>query len=224
MSMRISSIVLALTATATLFAGPLEESDRAKALNELNASGRQFLHAIADLSQSQWTYKAGPDRWSIAEVAEHIIAAEDYIGSLVTKQMMGSPADPAKALQRKPALAKMDNGLLGNLRDRSKKATAPGEIIPKGIYKTPADAAAAFTAARDKTLNYVKTTNDNLREHFATPFPGFEMDGVQGLLMIAGHNERHVLQILEVKQSPGYPATGVIDDRLTKPTITLPSK
>jgi hypothetical protein len=40
------------------------------------------------------------------------------------------------------------------------------------------------------------------------------MDGVQGLLMIAGHNERHVLQMQKVKQSPGYP--GLIDDRNIK--------
>jgi hypothetical protein len=127
---------------------------------------------------------------------------------------MGSPADPAKAEQRKPGITKMDEGFLANLRDRSQKANAPGEIVPKGIYKTPSDAAVAFQAARDKTLNYVLTTHDALREHFATPFPGFEMDGVQSLLMIAGHNERHVLQMQEVKQSPGYP--GLIDDRNIK--------
>jgi hypothetical protein len=31
------------------------------------------------------------------------------------------------------------------------------------------------------------------------------MDGVQGMLMLAAHTERHVAQIEEVKQSPGYP-------------------
>jgi hypothetical protein len=115
----------------------------------------------------------------------------------------------------------MDEEFLAGLRDRSQKVSAPGEIVPKGIYKSPEDAAAAFQAARDKTLAYVHSTGDALRDHFATPFPGFEMDGVQGLLMIAGHNERHVLQIQEVKQSPGYP--GLVDDRLVKPA-GLPPK
>ena len=204
--MRLFIALLALSISATAFTGPLEKSDRERTLSELHASRKQFLDAITGLSQAQWTYKAGPDRWSIAEVAEHIIAAEDYIGNLATKQIMTAPADSARAEQRKPALAKMDEGLLGMLRDRGQKATAPGEIVPKGIYKMPKDAADAFKAAREKTLEYVRTTNDALRDHFATPFPGFEMDGVQALLMIAGHNERHVLQMLEVKQSPGYPA------------------
>lgn len=214
--MRFRVIVLALSAATALAGGPMENSDRERVVSELQTSRRQFLDAVTGLSPAQWTYKAGPDRWSIAEVAEHIIAAESYIGGTgLLKQVMSSPADPAKAEQRKPALTKMDEGLLAGLRDRSRKADAPGEIVPKGIYKTPQEAADAFNAGREKTLAYVRTTNDALREHFATPFPGFEMDGVQALLMVAGHNERHVLQMLEVKQSPGYP--GTIDDRNLKP-------
>jgi hypothetical protein len=213
--MRHSAVICLLTAAATLAAGPLEKSDRERVITELQTSRQQFLDAIAGLSPAQWKYKAAPERWSIAEVAEHIIAAEDYIGSGLLKQVMGSPTDPAKAEQRKPVITKMDEGLLAGLRDRSKKASAPGEIVPKGVYKTPQEAADAFKAAREKTVEYVRTTNDPLRDHFTTPFPGFEMDGVQALLMVAGHNERHVLQMLEVKQSSGYP--GLIDDRNMKP-------
>jgi hypothetical protein len=200
--MRLAPFVVAVTAVATSFAGPLNQTDRERVLSELQASRKQFLDAISGLSQAQWTYKAGPDRWSIAEVAEHIIAAEGFIGSIVT---MSSPADPEKAEKRRPTVSRMDEAFLAGLRDRSRKATAPGEIVPKGIYKTPEEAADAFKAAREKTLEYARTTNDPLRDHFATPFPGFEMDGVQDLLMVAGHNERHVLQMLEVKESPGYP-------------------
>ena len=206
--MRNSALTLALFGTlfaAAASGAPLNQSDRDRALSELYASRKQFLDAVAGLTPAQWTFKAGPDRWSIAEVAEHIIAAEDYLGSMVTKRMLGSPADEAKAAARAQGIQKMDEGFLANLRDRSQKLTAPGEIVPKGIYKTPAEAVAAFKAKRDKTLDYVRTTQDPLREHFATPFPGFEMDGVQGLLMIAGHNERHVLQMEEVKQAPNYP-------------------
>jgi hypothetical protein len=220
--MRYSTAILATLAVASLAAGPLEKSDRERVISELQTSRQQFLDTIAGLSPAQWKYKAGPDRWSIAEVAEHIIAAEDYIGSGLTKQVMSSPADPAKAESRKPGINKMDEGLLAGLRDRSRKAEAPGEIVPKGIYKTPQEAADAFQAAREKTLEYVRTTNDALRDHFATPFPGFEMDGVQAFLMVAGHNERHVLQMLEVKQSPGYP--GTIDDRVNKPAGLLRQK
>jgi hypothetical protein len=198
-------VVLIAVMAGTLQAGPLEKSDRERALSELHASRKQFLDAVAGLSQAQWTYKAGPDRWSIAEIAEHIIASEDYIGTGVMKMIMGSPADTAKAEQRHAGIAKLDEDFLGFLRDRAQKATAPGETVPKGIYKTPGEAATAFKAAREKTLEYTRTTNDALRDHFAKPFPGFETDGVQALLMIAGHNERHVAQMVEVKASAGFP-------------------
>jgi len=209
--MKLFSLAAVLFAASTLLASPadtgaFDKSDRERVLSELHASRKQFLDAIANLSQAQWTWKAGPDRWSIAEVAEHIIAAETFIGDMRTKQIMTSPADPGKAEQRHAAITKMDEGFLASLRDRSQKASAPGEIVPKGIYKTPKEAAEAFKAAREKTLDYVRTTNDPLREHFTKAFGSFEMDGVQALLMIAGHNERHVLQMLEVKASPGFPA------------------
>ena len=197
--------LMAAFSAATSSAAPLNQSDRDRALSELYASRKQFFDAVANLTPEQWRFKAGPDRWSIAEVAEHIIGAEDYIGGMVTKQMMALPADEAKAAARAKTNQQMDEGFLAGLRDRSKKANAPGEIVPKGIYNTPADAIAAFKSKRDKTLDYVRSTNDALRDHFLTPFPGFEMDGVQGLLMIAGHNERHVLQMEEVKQSANYP-------------------
>lgn len=197
--------IVALFASVTALAGPLTDSDRGRILTELQASRKQFLDSIAGLSQAQWTYKAGPDRWSIAEVSEHIIAAEDYIGSGLKGPLLSSPADPAKAEKRQPSNSMIDEKVLVMLRDRSQKATAPGEITPKGIYKTPQDAVDAFNAARDKTVEYVKTTQGDYRDHFFSPLPGAELDGVQGFLFLAGHNERHVEQIEEVKQSPGYP-------------------
>lgn len=198
------SVTVALAVGAT--AAPLQQNDRERVLSELHASRKQFLDFIQGVSPAQWTFKAGPDRWSIAEVAEHIIAAENYLGTMVQKQIMHAPADAAKAETRKPTNGKTDEAFLAQLRDRSQKAQAPGEIVLKGTIKTPADAADQFKAAREKNLDYVRTTQDALREHFFSPFPGSELDGVQGLLMIAGHNERHVLQLLEVKQAPGYPA------------------
>lgn len=187
-----------------VFAEPLAESDRSRLLSELHASGKQLLDSISGLTQAQWNYKAAPDRWSIKEVTEHITTAEPYLRGLAVKSMSG-PVDEAKAAKRKDSNAKTDEAILAMLRNRSQKASAPGELVPRGIYATPADAEKVFKAEREKTLEYVRTTKDDLRGHFVSPQPNNEMDGVQFLLLLAGHNERHVLQIEEVKQSPGYP-------------------
>ena len=65
-----SGVVAILAAVSTLQGGPPEKADRERVLSELQTSRKQFLDAIANLSAAQWTFKAGPDRWSIAEVAD----------------------------------------------------------------------------------------------------------------------------------------------------------
>jgi hypothetical protein len=192
-------------AAGRVMAGPLTGADRAKVERELQASRTRFLEAIAGLSPAQWTFKAGPARWSIAEVAEHIVKAEGFIGGVVRESLVKGPADTAKAARHQPENATLDDGVLAAIRDRSKKAEAPAPIVPTGIYKTPRDAADAFTIARDQTIAYIRTTHDALRDQFSSQITGAELDGVQGFLTLSGHTDRHVAQIDEVKQSPGYP-------------------
>jgi hypothetical protein len=199
------SALFALIAALTVFGGPLIESDRGRVLSELYSSRKLFLDSINGLSAAQWTYKAGPDRWSIAEISEHIVAAEGFIGAVAKESVTKSQADTAKAEQRAADDAKMDEALLAALRDRTKKVIAPAQMTPKGIYKTPHEAAEAFNRAREKTIEYVLNTEDDLRDHFSYELTGSELDGVQGLLLVAGHTERHVEQIDEVKQSAEYP-------------------
>ena len=63
----------------------------------------------------------------------------------------------------------------------------------------------AFTAARDTTVDYVKTTADDMRAH-AAPHPVLKtLDGYQWLLLLSAHTARHTTQIEEVKTSAGYP-------------------
>ena len=62
----------ALTCLAlTLFVAPgaaqqLTEQDRLTLQKHLQQTRQAFLESISGLSDAQWTYKAGPDRWSIA--------------------------------------------------------------------------------------------------------------------------------------------------------------
>jgi hypothetical protein len=60
-----------------------------------------------------------------------------------------------------------------------------------------------FSQRRERTLEYVRTTQNALRMHFDSGASG--LDAYQWLLAIAGHTERHVLQINEVKADPRYP-------------------
>ena len=54
-------------------------------------------------------------------------------------------------------------------------------------------------------MDYVRTTNDDLRDHFG-PHPMLgTMDAYQWILLISAHSERHTKQIEEVKADPNFP-------------------
>ena len=112
---------------------------------------------------------------------------------------MNAPANPEKRLGIK------DKYIVTFLTDRSKKGQAPEPIQPKGNFKSMEEMIQQFNAARDKHIEYMKTTQDDIRNH-CTPHPAFGMlDSYQWMLLVAAHSKRHTLQIEEVKASPGFP-------------------
>ena len=79
----------------------LSQSERDFAINHLQSTRKLFLDSITGLTPEQWSFKAAPDRWSIAECAEHITIAEDFIFGLVQNQVLKTPADPPNGLKSK---------------------------------------------------------------------------------------------------------------------------
>lgn len=192
-----------ISVSAPAFAPTLSQADRDKAVAELEGSRQAFLEATKGLSPAQWNFKAGPDRWSIAQCAEHIALSEDFIFGVVTNQIMKTPVDPSK----RDAVQGKDEGILKLLQDRTHKATAPEPIDPAKHTLSPEDAVKQFMASRTRTIDYMKTTQDDLRDHFFDhPVPAIgTLDAYQWILLISGHSRRHTLQILEVKADPNFP-------------------
>ena len=190
---------LLLAASLPLVAAPLTEADRDKLIQDLEHSRQVFLNAIADVTtEAQWNYKPAPDRWSVGECAAHIIAAEAYFRDGVSEAMRSPPLPASQQSTAGDAIiSKM-------VRDRTTKFTAPAPLEPKGKVQPKGETIAAFEATRAKTLEYVRTTQDALREH-GSGTPPQVTSAYQMVLMLSGHTERHTAQLLEVKASPGYP-------------------
>jgi len=205
---RLTPVLIALVALTTVSGwaqtavpATLSPEEREFALKNLQATHDKFLQSIAGLSKKQWTFKPAPDRWSIAEVAEHITVSESAIFGLIQKQVMASPAAPEKREQVKGK----DQMILQRMPDRSHKAQAPEFLRPTGRWPTEADVAEAFEESRKATMDYVRTTNDDLRDHFFDHPVFGTMDGYQWLLLLSGHSARHTAQIEEVKADPNFP-------------------
>ena len=192
---------IAQTAAAPAPATTLSAEERESALKSLQATHDGFLKSIAGLSEKQWRFKPAPERWSVAEVSEHIAVSESMIFGMVQKQVMASPAAPEKRAE----VAGKDETILKMVPDRSHKAQAPEFLKPTNRWATEADLTKAFEDSRKATMDYVRTTNDDLRDHFGPhPLLG-PLDGYQWILLISAHSERHTKQIEEVKADPNFP-------------------
>jgi uncharacterized damage-inducible protein DinB len=198
----VRKLTLVLTFAAVMplgAAAPISQQDRDVLIKDLQTSRTALLNAIADVkTEAQWNYKPAPDRWSVAECAAHIIAAEQYFRDNIAAALK-SPALPAaqQSTAGDATIAKM-------VRDRSTRFQAPAALEPKGKVVPKAQAIKEFEATRAKTLDYVRTTQDPLREHGAGTPPQVTT-AYQLVLMLSGHTERHTAQLLEVKASAGYP-------------------
>jgi hypothetical protein len=137
----------------------------------------------------------------VAEVAEHITVAESTIMSLVQKRLMSSPATPEKREQVKGK----DQVILERMPDRSHKAQAPEILRPTGRWATEVDLVKAFNESRAANMEYIRTTNDDLRDHFFDHPVFGSLDGYQWLLLLSAHSARHTAQIEEVKADPNFP-------------------
>jgi uncharacterized damage-inducible protein DinB len=179
----------------------LTPQEREFALKQFETTRDNFLQSIAGLSQKQWIFKSAPDRWSVAEVAEHITVAESTIMSLVQKRLMSSPATPEKREQVKGK----DQMILERMPDRSHKAQAPEILRPTGRWATEGDLVKAFNESRAANMEYIRTTNDDLRDHFFDHPVFGSLDGYQWLLLLSAHSARHTAQIEEVKADPNFP-------------------
>jgi hypothetical protein len=189
-------VSLAIFSSFLVEAQTLAQAERDFAVQTLQETRKLFLETVADVSDRQWSFKPGPDRWSIAEIAEHLALTEDRLFSDVLASLRKNDPDPGS---KKPT----DDAVMKFMTDRSIKAQAPPYLQPKSSIGKRA-LIARFTASRDRTIAYVETTKDDLRHHY-TAGPLGAMDAYQTIIGMSGHSEKHLAQMRDVKASPKFP-------------------
>lgn len=195
-------ILLALTMLLTPMADQtLSQAERDHAVAELESSRKAYLEATNGLSEAQWNFKPAPDRWSVAECAEHIGVTEAFILNLITEQALRGPAEPEKRAQ----VQGKDTSMMAMAVDRSAKFKAPESIQPTRRWATSGEITKNVLENRARTIEFVSTTQEDLRDHFMD-HPVFKtLDTYQWILLTSAHMRRHTAQILEVKADPNFP-------------------
>ena len=174
------------------------EKDREFALKYMNDTKDDFVKQLNGVSDAQLNFRSAPGRWTIAEIAEHIIVVENALMG-----MFNAPnAMTTAKCEDVPRIA--DTALILAITNRMQKFTAPEQVRPNGRWKTRDELLANFEKTRTATIDHLKANKADLRSTFVRS-PMGTIDSLQGLLFLTGHSDRHLLQLKEVKADPNYP-------------------
>ncbi|MBZ5618869.1 MAG: DinB family protein [Acidobacteriia bacterium] len=188
-------------ATAVVPSLPMSDEDRQFLLGYLKKTEDGVIRSIAHLSASQWTYKPDPSRWSIEECVEHLVLEERTLFPAITQKVVKIPLPDGQARANR----EQDERIIQFMTDRSQKVSAGESVVPHGKLATVEEGIAQFSKVRGDTIEWVRTTQVDLRGHgTANPSLHF-LDAYGYLVLLSAHSARHTAQMEEVKNAPGYP-------------------
>jgi hypothetical protein len=181
-------------ATLSVFAGPMTQAEREHVVAHLEMTQSWLTGEVSSLSAAQLTFRPGPDRWTVAEVVQHLVVSEPNYWKLLH--------DALKQPPKKLAQQATDADVLWYGIDRTRHEKTPTNQNPKGQDIDTAQALKTFLSMHAQLLQMARSTDEDLRGHAV---PDWGVDAYQCLLEISTHEQRHILQIREIKASAGFP-------------------
>jgi len=178
----------------------IEKKERKFAKSFLSDTRSDLIKTVKGLSQAQLAFHSAPDRWSVEDCMKHIAAAEMGLRQMLD-QSLQQPATPDKRTEVKVS----DEDLIKMIEDRTHKAQAPEQLRPENTkFKSADEALNSFKDNRDKLIDFVKNTQEDLRNHIVD-MQFIKIDAYQMVLFISAHSNRHTQQIKEVMADPNFP-------------------
>ncbi|MGC4052556.1 MAG: DinB family protein [Paludibaculum sp.] len=169
--------------------------ERERLAAHFEMTNRWLAQEVTGLTPAQLAFKAAPDKWSVLDVVEHLTIAEPQYWQWVQDCLK----QPAGAFTR-PKHPDEETLWYGIDRTERNKTAAARES--KGELKDAKKGLDQFLKLRAEMLAMVKSTQEDLR---GREIQKSGTDLYQWILMISVHSQRHLLQIQEIKASPGYP-------------------
>jgi len=168
-------------------------TEKNQLLAALERSQKRWLDVLVSVPESACGVKLNEGCWSILQIAEHV--------GLVEQRML-------RAIERAPEKASepnyaADQKIATAVATRTAKLKAPEMVLPQGRWFSTTECADQFAKDRTKTLEYVRSAANLRARSFMHPILG-EIDCYQAVLVMAGHPERHALQVEEIKASAAY--------------------
>ncbi|HEY6045241.1 MAG TPA: DinB family protein [Pyrinomonadaceae bacterium] len=167
-------------------------------INYLDGERATLRGAVERVPPELRNQQPGPDRWSVAQVLEHLGLIEKRVGLGMTNWMeearnssVGSETETASVMNSLPRQL---------IVDRSRPRTAPEEVRPPGDI----DARAAWEVLENarETLRSAFLSGDGLAlSEVVQPHPILgPINLYQWMLFVGSHEERHTAQIIEIAE------------------------
>jgi hypothetical protein len=174
--------------------GVMNQDEREFVVGELRASEARLVEAVRGVT-AQANFRTGPERWSIAEVLEHLVVWESFMLGAVRGALEG-PAAPEKQAE----VAGKDSLVLGLAGSRDKPLKSREAARPAGRWSDLGEMIAEFRVRRAQTVEFAESTQADLRSHFFAHVTFGDLDCYQWLVAMGQHTLRHVEQIEEIRR------------------------
>jgi hypothetical protein len=166
-------------------------------LRHLDANRVVLRKAVDDVPSTLRETRPAPDRWSVAEVLEHLARIEEQLTRLLSAKLSEAQSTGALGSESETSSV-VDPAVHRVVLDRAYRVIAGDRVLPRGELDSAA-ALTALEAARAKLRNLLTSYDGVAIAAVSHPHPVFgTIDAYQWFAFVGSHEARHAAQIREV--------------------------
>lgn len=180
----------------------MSPEEREIVVEGLKSSEARLLELTDGLTPRQWDFREEPDRWSTAEIIEHVIVFENFLVGVIRK-LLEEPAEP----NRRIIAQGKDSLVLGLAHSRQEKITGREATRPNGRWTDTAAMLSELRRVRAETIAFALEIDAELRDYFFKHVSFGDLDCYQWMILLGQHSLRHAFQIEQIRRHPDYPAS-----------------
>jgi len=165
-------------------------------LRHLDANRIVLRAAVDAVPVAARETRPAPDRWSVAEILEHLARVEEQLTRFLGAKLGEHAATLEPTTDTESILGRLDHRLI---IDRRRRITSGERVMPRGDMDS-ATALAALEAARTKLRELVISYDGIAIDPVTLPHPVLGViDAYQWFIFIGSHEARHADQIREIE-------------------------
>ena len=191
---RTCGAVAAIVLLATTAHAQLTQVERQRLAAHLAVTAASLEAEVTSLTPAQLAFKPAPGHWSIAEVLDHLVLVSQVYWDDLQAALKSPPSEQRSAFT--------DADILWYGIDRTDREKAIAPELPAGKFDSLGSMLARYRKNHARLVEFVRTTDADLRGRIVSRQGS---DAYQWALLISAHEQRHILQIREIKSAPKFP-------------------